>query len=117
MKTSELKQIIKESVKEVIQDELKHVLLEIIKIQSSVISKVPVQEVNNFGETPKKSSLPSKQPINNTMGVREKYMEAINESLFHNDEAPMEFRPNMSSADLGNGEISDAQMNKLLGMK
>jgi hypothetical protein len=106
MKTSELKQIIKESVKEAIQDELKNILLEALKSNNRNINENKEFSFTTSNIEPRKTVTESE---NNS---RNKYNQMVN---------PNEYRPvNPEMAINGAlppGEISLEQIMSVMGKK
>lgn len=109
MKTSELKQLIKEAVREAIQSELKDILLEAVKSNRTV-----VKESYTPTETPKPTFT---QP---TMDLRSKYMDALGETNLNFTTRDIPFSPvgvDPINGSLGNGELSIDQIASLLNTK
>jgi len=101
MKVSGLKNMIKEAVREVIQEELKDILLEAVR--------TPKQQVI------KEHSLPqvdiSSKPNEVTMDMREKYMSVLDNmaTSFTSQDAKPKFRPNPGT-DTINGSLPDGEV-------
>jgi len=111
MKTIELKKLIKEAVREVIQEELKEILLEAVRSPKTIV-KESIHPV----ETPKPSFI---QP---TMDLRQKYKDVLGETAlsFTSKDIQQSFRPQVSdpiNGNLGNGEVGMEQIMSLLNTK
>lgn len=111
MKPTEFKKIIKEAVREAIQEELKDILLEAVKS--------PKQVVRESYTPPTRTAEPTfTQP---TMDLRSKYADVLGEtalSFTSNDVQP--FRPQVSdpiNGNLGSGEVGMDQIMGLLNSK
>jgi hypothetical protein len=111
MKTDGLKKIIKEAVREAIQEELKDILLEAVRSPKQIVRE-SIQPVG----TPKSSFT---QP---TVDLRQKYKDVLGEtalSFTSNDIQPA-FRPQSSdpvNGNLGTGELGMDQIMGLLNSK
>jgi hypothetical protein len=108
MKTSELKQIIKEAVKESIQEELKTILLEALKSQPT---KQPIQESRKMTFTTEDIT-----PKPSPMGSRENFMSLIKETA-NPQGIGQPYDPNHPTAtgdDLPPGEVSFDQIMNLM---
>ena len=112
MKTSELKQLIKEAVREAIQDELKDILLEAVKSTKTIVRESYTPQP----ETPKPTFT---QP---TFDMRQKYSEMLGETAmsFTSGDVPR-FSPSAVgdpvNGNLGNGELGMDQIMGLLNNK
>lgn len=107
MKTDVLKKLIKESVREVIQEELKDILLEALRSPKTVI-KESTQPI----ESPKPTFTPP------TMDTRQKYMDIMKEtSLGFTSRDAQSFNPNNVgdpvNGNLGTGEVG---MDTIMGL-
>jgi hypothetical protein len=110
MKTSELKQLIKEAVREAIQDELKDILLEAVKSTKTIVRESYTPQP----ETPKPTFT---QP---TMDMRQKYMDTLGETALGFTTRDIPFSPagvDPVNGSLGNGELSMDQITRLLNTK
>lgn len=107
MKTSNFKKLIKEAVREVIQEELKDVLLEAVR--------APKQQLV------KEHSLPqvdiSSKPNEVTMNMREKYMDVLNGMTMTSQNATPSFQPT-PMADPVNGSLpsGEVSMDQIMGL-
>ena len=109
MKVSGLKTIIKEAVREVIQEELKEILLEAVR--------APKQQIV------KEHSLPqvdiSSKPNEVTMEMREKYMGVLGDmaTSFTSQDAQPQFRPTPGT-DTINGSLPAGEigMDQIMGL-
>ena len=110
MKTTQLKNLIKEAVREAIQDELKDILLEAIKAPKTIVNESTIPQVNISN----KSTSPNvnvKAKYGNIMGA----LEETKMSFTSQDAVPM----NTVGADpvngsLPNGSVSLDQIGNLL---
>ena len=110
MKTTQLKNLIKEAVKEAIQEELKEILLEAVKAPKTIVNESVIPPVNISNKSTK-SSVDVKAKYSDIMG-------ALNDtkmSLTSKDVAPL----NTVGADpvngsLPNGSVSLDQIGTLL---
>ena len=115
MKSTDFKKLIKEAVREVIQEELKEILLEAVRTPKTVVRE-------SFSPT----TIPS-QPNNPTftppaMDARKAYMDVMNETAlsFTSRDAQVPFRPQVSdpvNGNLGAGEVGMDQIMNLLNSK
>jgi hypothetical protein len=111
MKSTDFKKIIKQAVKEAIQEELKDILLEAVKS--------PKQVVRESYAPPAQTSQPAYAPP--PIDFRSKYAEVLGEtalSFTSNDVQP--FRPQVSdpvNGNLGAGEVGMDQIMSLLNTK
>jgi len=111
MKTDGLKKIIKEAVREAIQEELKDILLEAVR--------TPKQVVRESYTPPTQTSQPAYAPP--SIDFRTKYAEVLGEtamSFTSQDAVP--FRPQVSdpvNGNLGSGEVGMDQIMNLLNNK
>jgi hypothetical protein len=114
MKSADFKKMIKEAVREVIQEELKDILLEAIKTP-----KAAVKESYSSTTNPIQPSQPTFTPP--TMDLRSKYVDILGEtalSFTSNDVQP--FRPQVSdpiNGNLGVGEVDMSQIMSLLNTR
>ena len=113
MKLTELKKILKETVREVIQEELKDILLEAVK-SPKVITPSPVME--SFTPPP-----PNPSPTTPVMSPQEKrdaYKNILGETAagFNTNNAQT-FRPN-PGMDMANGALPEGNlgMNQIMGL-
>jgi|TARA_R110001583_G_scaffold123613_3_gene275061 hypothetical protein len=107
MKASELKKIIKESVREAIQEELKDILLEAVKSPKST----PINESRNIDIVNHTPSISSK----------EKYTDILNEMTmnFTSKDVPQKFTPQGSMDTTSpNGKLPDGDvgMDQIMGL-
>jgi hypothetical protein len=111
MKSTDFKKLIKEAVREAIQEELKDILLEAVKS--------PKQIVRESYAPPAQTTQPSFTPP--TMDFRSKYAEALGETAmsFTSQDAQPSFRPQGDpiNGNLGTGEIGMDQIMGLLNTK
>jgi len=115
MKSTDFKKIIKEAVREAIQEELKDILLEAVRSPKQVVREsfsptVPVQPTVNPTFT---------QP---TMELRSKYADVLGETAmsFTTNDITQPFRPQSSdpvNGNLGAGELGMDQIMGLLNTK
>ena len=115
MKIDVLKKLIKESVREVIQEELKDILLEAVRTPKTV-----VRESYSPTTIPVSPSQPTFTPP--TMNARQAYMDVMNETAlsFTSRDAQVPFRPQVSdpvNGSLGAGEVGMDQIMNLLNSK
>ena len=96
MKTTQLKNLIKEAVREAIQDELKDILLEAVKAPKTIVneSTIPSVNISNKSTSP---NVDVKAKYNNIMGA----LEDTKMSLTSQDAVPM----NTIGADPVNGSL------------
>jgi hypothetical protein len=111
MKSTDFKKLIKEAVREAIQEELKDILLEAVKS--------PKQIVRESYAPPAQTTQPSFTPP--TMDFRSKYAEVLGETAmsFTSQDAQPTFRPQGDpiNGNLGTGEIGMDQIMGLLNTK
>jgi hypothetical protein len=114
MKSTDFKKIIKEAVREAIQEELKDILLEAVKSPKQVVRESysptsPVQPAVNPTFT---------QP---TMDLRSKYADVLGETAmsFTTNDLQSQFRPQGDpvNGNLGTGELGMDQIMNLLNTK
>ena len=114
MKTTELKKLIKEAVKEAIQDELKEILLEAIKSPKTQVIRES-QQPSIIPPSPKPTYT---EP---TMDVRQKYKDVLGETaLSFNSNDISAFNPqgvDPVNGNLGNGSVSMDTITNLLNTK
>jgi|688.fasta_scaffold326683_3 hypothetical protein len=109
MKSVEFKKIIKEAVREVIQEELKDILLEAVKTPKTV-----VRESYSSTTNPIQPSQPAFTP---NVDLRSKYADILGEtalSFTSNDVQP--FRPQVSDPINGNLGVGEVDMNQIMGL-
>lgn len=111
MKSTDFKKLIKEAVREAIQEELKDILLEAVKTPKTVVRE-SIQTI----DTPKPTFTP---PV---MDARKAYMDVMNETSlsFTSRDAQIPFRPQVSdpvNGSLGAGEVGMDQIMNLLNSK
>ena len=111
MKTTDFKKLIKEAVREVIQEELKDILLEALKS--------PKQIVRESYSPPSTPTQPAYAPP--SIDFRSKYAEALGETAlsFTSQDAQPSFRPQGDpvNGNLGSGEVGMEQIMNLLNTK
>jgi len=112
MKPSEFKKIIKESVKEAIQEELKDILLEAVRSSKQIVKEA-------YNPPPRTVESPFTQP---TMDLRSKYMDVLGETAlsFTSNNVQQPFKPHSSdpiNGNLGVGEVGMDQIMNLLNNK
>tara|TARA_Y100000034_G_C6626929_1_gene273513 strand:- start:42 stop:380 length:339 start_codon:yes stop_codon:yes gene_type:complete len=110
MKSTELKKLIKEAVREAIQDELKEILLEAIKSPKQVITES------------KNINVPTPTPQLSSTETRQKYMDVLDETALNfTSKDVQKFNPQGASIDttspngqLPNGEVGMDQIMNLM---
>lgn len=105
MKLTELKKVLKETVREVIQEELKDILLEAVKTPK-IVSQTPVMEsFNPTVPTPSPTT-----PIMSSQEQRDAYKNILGETAasFNTNNAQT-FRPN-PGMDVANGTLPDGNV-------
>jgi hypothetical protein len=112
MKSTDFKKLIKEAVREAIQEELKDILLEAVKS--------PKQIVRESYTPPTQNPKPSYAPP--SIDFRSKYAEALGETAlsFTSNDVQQSFRPQVSdpiNGNLGAGELGMDQIMSLLNTK
>jgi hypothetical protein len=111
MKTTDFKKLIKEAVREVIQEELKDILLEALKS--------PKQIVRESYSPPSSPSQPAYAPP--PIDFRSKYAEVLGETAlsFTSQDVQPSFRPHGDpvNGNLGSGELGMDQIMGLLNTK
>jgi hypothetical protein len=111
MKSTDFKKLIKEAVREAIQEELKDILLEAVKS--------PKQIVRESYTPPTQNSKPSYTPP--SIDFRSKYAEVLGETaLGFTSQDAVPFRPQVSdpvNGNLGAGELGMDQIMNLLNSK
>jgi hypothetical protein len=111
MKASEFKKLIKEAVKEVIQEELRDILLEAVRSPKQIVRE---------SYTPAPTHTPAPSYIEPTMSAREKYMGILGETAmsFNTNDlaASRPFQPHGDpiNGSLGSGEVGMDQIMSLL---
>jgi hypothetical protein len=114
MKSTDFKKLIKQAVKEAIQEELKDILLEAVKTPKTVVRESYASTTN-----PVQPSQPTFTP--SSVDLRSKYMDVLGEtamSFTSQDIVP--FRPQVSdpvNGNLGTGEVGMDQIMGLLNSK
>ena len=117
MKLTELKKILKETVREVIQEELKDILLEAVK-SPKVVTQTPIME--SF--TPTISQPSPTTPIMSSQDKRDAYKNILGETAkgFTSNDAQT-FRPNpgmdMTNGSLPTGNVGMDQIMNLMNSK
>jgi hypothetical protein len=112
MKSTDFKKLIKEAVREAIQEELKDILLEAVRS--------PKQVVRESYTPPARTPEPSfTQP---TMDLRSKYADVLGETAmsFTSNDVTQPFRPQSMdtvNGNLGTGEVGMDQIMSLLNTK
>lgn len=108
MKTTVFKKLIKEAVREVIQEELKDILLEAVRS--------PKQQIVTEHSLPQVDM--SSKPSNNPTDVRQKYMNVLNDMTLTSQDAVPSFQPlpgtDPVNGSLPAGELSLDQINNIL---
>ena len=112
MKTDGLKKLIKDAVREAIQEELKDILLEAVRSPKTVVK----ESYNSPPQTIKPTFTP---PV---MDTRKAYMDIMNETAlsFTSNDAQVPFKPQISdpvNGNLGAGEVGMDQIMSLLNTK
>jgi hypothetical protein len=114
MKSTDFKKIIKEAVREAIQEELKDILLEAVRTPKTIVKE-------SFTPGPSHDSLlPTfTQP---TMDTRKAYADIMNETMmsFTSQDAQIPFKPQVSdpiNGNLGTGEVGMDQIMALMSSK
>ena len=115
MKSTDFKKLIKEAVREAIQEELKDILLEAVRSPKQIVRE---------SYTPTSPIAPTVNPTftQPTMDLRSKYADVLGEtamSFTTNDIQPA-FRPQVSdpiNGNLGTGEVGMDQIMSLLNTK
>jgi hypothetical protein len=112
MKTTDFKKLIKEAVREAIQEELKDILLEAVKS--------PKQIVRESYTPPSTPAQPAYAPP--PIDFRSKYAEVLGETAmsFTSNDVQQPFRPQVSdpvNGNLGTGELGMDQIMGLLNTK
>lgn len=113
MKLNELKKVIKDSVKEAIQEELKEILLEAVR--------APKQQIVKEHSLPQVDISSKSNEV--TMDVREKYMGVLGDmaTSFTSQDAQPKFQPAPSTdtinGSLPSGEVGMDQIMSLMNIK
>jgi hypothetical protein len=113
MKIDGLKKLIKEAVREAIQEELKDILLEAVRTPKQIVRE-------SFSPTTVSTPKPTfTQP---TMDTRKAYADVMNETMmsFTSKDAQVPFRPQVSdpvNGNLGAGEVGMDQIMALMSGK
>jgi hypothetical protein len=107
MKSTDFKKIIKEAVREAIQEELKDILLEAVRAPKTIV-KESIQPI----ETPKPTFT---QP---TMDLRQKYKDVLGETAlsFTSNDIQQTFRPQSSDPVNGNLGMGEVGMDQIMGL-
>jgi hypothetical protein len=113
MKSTDFKKLIKEAVREVIQEELKDILLEALRSPKQVVRE---------SYAPPTQTTPNPTFTQPTMDARKAYMDVMNETSlsFTSRDAQVPFRPQVSdpvNGSLGAGEVGMDQIMNLLNTK
>tara|TARA_B100001094_G_scaffold19283_1_gene16485 strand:+ start:6289 stop:6642 length:354 start_codon:yes stop_codon:yes gene_type:complete len=117
MKLTELKKVLKETVREVIQEELKDILLEAVK-SPKVVSQTPI--VESFTQSSPKT--PPTTPVMSAQDKRDAYKNILGETAnsFTSNDAQT-FRPNpgmdMANGSLPAGNVGMDQIMNLMNSK
>jgi|TARA_R110001592_G_scaffold69722_4_gene213953 hypothetical protein len=115
MKLTELKKVLKETVREVIQEELKDILLEAVK-SPKVVTQTPVME--SFTPTPIPSPPIPSTPSMSAQDKRNAYKNILGEtaSSFKSNDAQI-FKPN-PAMDVANGALPSGNvgMDQIMGL-
>ena len=111
MKTTELKKMIKDSVKEAIQEELKDILLEAVKSPKSVISTTPSPVMESQVTQPQPQMSPSER-----RSAYESVLNSTGGQMFTSQDA-QSFRPN-PGMDTANGSLppGEVNMSQIMGL-
>ena len=116
MKSTDFKKLIKEAVREAIQEELKDILLEAVRIPKTPIG------VGGYGTVTETVTTPNPTFTQPTMDTRKAYADIMNETMmsFTSKDAQIPFRPQVSdpiNGNLGAGEVGMDQIMNLLNSK
>jgi hypothetical protein len=99
MKTNVFKTLIKEAVREVIQEELKEILLEAVRApKQQIVTEHSIPPVNI-----------SSKPTENVMEMRQKYMDVLNGMAMTSQDVKPKFNPS-SIADPINGSLPEGEL-------
>jgi hypothetical protein len=115
MKSTDFKKIIKEAVREAIQEELKDILLEAVRTPKTLVKE-------SFTSTPVHFQPPSPTFTQPTMDTRKAYTDIMNETMmsFTSQDVQQPFRPQSTdpvNGNLGTGEVGMDQIMGLLNTK
>ena len=112
MKTSALKNIIKEAVKEAIQEELKEILLEAVKTPKVITQPNPIQVTETITPTP----LPQ-PPTMTVEQKREAYKNILGDTQAFNSNMAQSFQP-QAGMDTANGTLpaGEVDMTQIMGL-
>jgi hypothetical protein len=115
MKSTDFKKIIKEAVREAIQEELKDILLEAVRTPKTLVKE-------SFTSTPVPFQPPSPTFTQPTMDTRKAYADVMNETMmsFTSKDAQTPFRPQAVdpiNGNLGGGEVGMDQIMALMNNK
>lgn len=124
MKSSEFKQLIKESVREVFREEIKEILLEAVRTPKAVVQESTYRPENynpnypkiNAQSSPIITSVPSKVK----QDLREQYMNILGETGMSFNTSNTPFSPigaDPINGELPAGEVSLGQISNLLNNK
>lgn len=125
MKSSEFKQLIKESVREVFREEIKEILLEAVRTPKAVVQESTYRPENynpnypkiNDQSSPIITSVPSK---GKKQDLREQYMNILGETGMSFNTSNTPFSPigaDPINGELPAGEVSLGQISNLLNNK
>lgn len=124
MKTSELKKMIKESVREVIQEELKDILLEALRSPKSQINEnfapySPPNIPNQYNTNPNSTGAPPPiHPTTTSINPREEYKKIMDQMMGGQPLTTDQFIPGAPAIGegtaLGPGEVSMDQITALM---
>jgi len=118
MKLTELKKVLKETVREVIQEELKDILLEAVKTPK-VVTQTPVME--SFNPISSQPPIPT-TPIMSSQEKRDAYKNILGETAAgFNTNNVQSFKPNpgmdMANGSLPEGNVGMDQIMNLMNTK
>ena len=111
MKASEFKKLIKEAVKEVIQEELRDILLEAVKSPKQIVRE---------SYTPPPTHIPTPPPsyIEPTMSARDKYRDILGETAlsYSTKDIQPSFNPQGVDPMSGNLPGGELNMDQIMGL-
>jgi hypothetical protein len=115
MKSTDFKKLIKEAVREAIQEELKDILLEAVRTPKTLVKE-------SFTPTPVPFQPPTPTFTQPTMDARKAYADIMNETMmsFTSQDVQQPFRPQSTdpiNGNLGTGEVGMDQIMGLLNTK
>jgi hypothetical protein len=115
MKSTDFKKLIKEAVREAIQEELKDILLEAVRTPKTLVKE-------SFTPTPIPFQPPTPTFTQPTMDARKAYADIMNETMmsFTSQDVQQPFRPQSTdpiNGNLGTGEVGMDQIMGLLNTK